>query len=155
MDYQRWVNLFGKPVDDVAVHEALTKSGIKGPIKIGKDDLSTRVDIADEGTTVVFTSETILRPDDPTAAVGRPIVSAVMVILDQSNKKNLYTGPLPYNLIKDNSQEALRARLGAPAQSNDKYRTDAWELDGMIVAASYSKDLQAITQVSLSLPNSH
>ncbi len=155
MDYKQWVNLFGQPADDAAVRDALAKAGISGRIKIGKEELSTREDIAGEGTTIVFTSETILRPDDPGAVVGRPIVSAVMMILDQPNKKNLYQGPLPYQLKKDDSQAALRARFGTPAQSNEKYRTDAWDIDGMTLAASYSKDLQSLTQVSLSLPNSH
>ena len=155
MDFKQWADLLGRPADDAAVCRALAEAGISERIKIGKKELSTREDLEGRGMTIVFTSETILRPDDPGAVVGRPIVSAVMVVLDQPSKKNLYEGPLPYGLEKADSLAALRGRLGTPGQTNERYRTDAWEIDGMTLAASYSKDLQSLTQLSLSLPGSH
>jgi len=154
VNYKQWVDLFGTSADDAAVRAVLTSSGINSPIKIGKDELSTREDIAGEGTTIVFTDETILKPNDSRSLLGRPIISAVLMILDQPNKNDLYQGPLPYHLNKNESQAALRARLGTPSKINDKYRTDAWEVDGMILATSYAKDLKSLTKVSLKLPNS-
>lgn len=154
MDFLEWVSMFGRSADEADVKDALAQEGIADRIKIERQALSARKDIPGKGTTVVFTSETILRPDDPAAVASRPIMSAVMVILDQPNKKDLYTGPLPFQLSKTDSLDTLRARLGPPVRINEDNRTDAWLIDGLKLAASYAKDLQSLTQVSLAMPNS-
>jgi hypothetical protein len=155
MNYKQWVDLFGKSAEDKQVRDVVAKAGVTGRIKIDRDELSTSKDIKGEGTTIIFTSETILRPDDPSGVVGRPILSGVLLILhDRKNKTNVYKGPLPYGLKKDESQTALRARLGKPVQSNQEYRTDAWLIDGLEVAATYSDDLKSLTQVSVTIPGS-
>ena len=148
LTFQDWVHVFGKPADDPAVQQALASVGVIKPIKLGRKELSTREDIEGQGTTIVFTSESILNPSDSTAVAGRPIVSCVMVMLER------YDGSLPYQIARDDSQQTLRARLGTPAQINERFRADGWEIDGMILGVGYSKDLQSLTQVSLSLPNS-
>jgi hypothetical protein len=154
MNYQTWVDLFGKAADDPQVRDAAAKAKITKPLKIAKGDLDVRADIKGQGTTVVFTDETILRPG-PGSLIGRPILSAVMLILQHPDKKNLYKGPLPPGFSISDSQSALRARLGKPAQSNDDARTDAWVRDGLTVAATYAKDLQSLNRLSLSLPGSN
>lgn len=154
MDYKQWVDRFGKSADDKQVRDALARAGITDRIKIDRDELSASKDIKGEGTTIIFTSETILRPNAG-GVVGRPILSGVLMIVhDRKNKTNLYKGPLPYGLKKDESQAVLRARLGKPVQSNKEYRTDAWLIDGLEMAATYSDDLQSLTQVSVTLPGS-
>ncbi|HEX8615272.1 MAG TPA: hypothetical protein VF800_28645 [Telluria sp.] len=155
MDFQEWVGLLGRAAQEPEVRDALARAGITGRVKIGRQELSTREDIAGEGMTIVFTDETILRPDNPGSILNRPIISAVMVVLGQPNEKNVYKGPLPYRFTKGDSQAAVRARLGPPARINEKYQADAWEIDGMTLAACYSEDLLSLEQVSLSLPNSH
>jgi hypothetical protein len=154
MDYKTWVKLFGKSADDPAVRQALAKAGITSRIKMARDELSAREDIDGEGTTIIFTDDTILRPDDAGAVVGRPIVSSVLMILDARNKKDLYKGPLPHKLKQNESRDGLRKRFGTPSQINDTFRADAWEIDGLTVGVGYSKDLMSLTEVSLSLPNS-
>jgi hypothetical protein len=152
MDFHDWVGLMGRSADDPSVRDALDRSGITARIKIRRNELSARKDLSGQGTTIVFTDESILTPESGT--VGRPVLSAVMVVLQDPNPDDIYTGPLPHHLTKSDSRDGLRARLGPPAESNDAYRTDAWDVDGLRLAASYSKDLNTVTQVSLSLPNS-
>jgi hypothetical protein len=151
MDYIQWVNLFGKSADDAQVRNAVSKAGITKPLKIGGDELSVRADIKGQGTTIIFTDETILHPD-AAGVVGRPILSSVLMILQGPNKANLYKGLLPFELKKDDSRESVRARLGPPVQSNDEYRTDMWLVDGSKLAATYAQDLQSLTRISVSLP---
>lgn len=153
MDYKHWVDLFGKPADDPAVRDAVATAKITKPLKMAADELSVRADIKGEGTTVVFTDETILRPG-PGSLLGRPILSAVSLILQHPDKKNLYKGPLPADLKIADSQAALRAKFGPPTQSNDVMRADAWLRDGLTLGAAYAKDLQSLNRVSLSLPGS-
>lgn len=153
MNYKHWVDLFGKSADDSGVRDAAAKSKISKPLKIAPDELSVRADIKGEGTTVIFTDETILRPG-PGSLLGRPILSAILLILQHPDKKNLYKGPLPADLNIGDSQEALRARFGPPTQSNEEMRTDAWLRDGVTLAATYAKDLRSLNRVSLALPGS-
>lgn len=153
MDYRQWLDLFGKSADEKQVREALAKAGITSRIKIDSDELSASEDIKGQGITIIFTDESILAPD--TGVVGRPILSGVLMILqDRRSKANLYKGPLPYGLRYDESRMLLRARLGQPTQINDEYRTDAWFIDGLEVAVTYSADLNSLTQVSVTLPGS-
>jgi hypothetical protein len=52
LTFQAWVHLFGKPADDPAVQQALASVGLTKPIKIGKQELSTREDLEGQGTTI-------------------------------------------------------------------------------------------------------
>lgn len=154
MDLMQWVELFGRDADDGEVRKALADAGIAERITIKRQALSEREDLPGQGTTVVFTSETMLRPDDPAAVVGRPILSAVLVILDQANKDDLYQGPLPYHLGRSDGQGALRTRLGPPAKINQESAIDTWQIDGKKLAAIYSRDLQSLRKLTMALPGS-
>ena len=153
MDINEWVNLFGKSADDPLVRDAVAKAGITKPLKIGRNELGVRADIKGQGMTIVFSDETLLNPDNGVAR--RPILSAVMAVVEGSDKNNLYKGTLPQNLKKSDSQAAVRARLGAPTDSNDFNQTDAWLIDDLILAVSFTEDLTSIIQVSLAHPDSN
>jgi hypothetical protein len=153
MDYKLWVELFGKSADDVQVREALKLAGITKVLKIGRDELSVAAEIPGEGSTILFTDETILYRN-ANGVLGRPILSAILLVMQHTRKYNLYKGPLPYQLTIDSSQSALRSRLGAPVEMDDEYRRDTWSIDGLLLTIIYSKDLQSVNRVSLSLPDS-
>jgi hypothetical protein len=152
MAYNEWVQLFRKSADDAQVRKAVVNAGITKPLKIGRTELSVRRDIKGEGTTVIFTDDSVLPGGGGVA--GRPILSGLMMILQTGNKKNIYNGPLPYDLKVQDSQATVRTRLGPPAQSNDENQTDAWTIDGLQLAVSYAEDLKSLVQVSVSLPGS-
>lgn len=154
MDYAQWIKLFDKPADDIQVRSLLAKSGITDAIKINREELSVAEDIEGQGMTIIFTSETILHPAAG-GIVGRPILSGlIMELQTKKRKSNFYMGSLPCELKKDLSQTTVRDRLGAPLQINEEYRTDAWIIDGLELAVTYAEDLQSLTQVSVSLPES-
>jgi hypothetical protein len=152
MAYNEWVQLFGKSADDAKVRDAASRAEITKPLKIAREELSVRTDIKGEGTTIIFTDDSVLPGGGGVA--GRPILSGLMMTLQSRNKKNIYKGPLPYDLKTEESQATVRARLGPPAQSNEDYQTDAWTIDGLEIAVSYTEDLKSIIQVSVSLPGS-
>jgi hypothetical protein len=152
MDIKHWVDLFGKAADDSQVRASVAKAGITKPLKIGRNELSVRADIKGEGTTIVFTDESLLRPDGGVAR--RPILSAVMAVIQSADKGNLYKGALPHGLKKSDSQTAVRARFGPPTESNEDNQTDAWLVDGLTLAVSFSEDLKSIIQLSLAHPDS-
>jgi len=154
MDYKTWVDLFGKSKDDAHVRKAVVDAGITKSLKIGRDELSVSADIKGKGMTITFTDESILRPDTG-GLLGRPILSSVLMILQHPDKANLYKGPLPHQLDKNDSQAVVRKKFGVPMKSNDERRWDAWIIDGARVTITYAKDLLSVNRVSLALPDSH
>lgn len=151
MDIKHWVALFGKPVDDPKVRQALVKARLKIPSKLRRDELDARDDIEGEGTTVVFTDESVI---DPNGKEGRPILSAVSVFVQNSDATEIYKGPLPYDLKTSDTQAALRKRFGKPVMSNATNRTDAWMIDGLMLAVSFAEDLKSIKKVGIRHPES-
>src|SRR5690242_20234228 len=97
MNCQDWVDQFGKPADDPQVKNLIAKAGITKPIKLGREDITVRADIKPMGMTVIFTDESILKPNE--GRVGRPILSGVMMVI-QRKSGNVYEGKLPYGLAK-------------------------------------------------------
>lgn len=154
MDYKAWVDMFGRSTDDAQLRKAVADAGITKSLKIGRDELSVSADIKGKGMTITFTDESILRPDTG-GLLGRPILSSVLMILQHPDKSNLYKGPLPNQIDKNDSQAVLRKRFGVPLKSNDERRWDAWIIDGERVTVTYAKDLLSINRVSLAHPDSH
>jgi hypothetical protein len=152
MNYQPWVDLFGKAADDSAVRSAVAKAGITKPLRIGRDELTVGADVPDTGMHIVFTDESIMNPSS--GLLGRPILSSVLMILQHPKKPKLYTGPLPYQLKKETSQEAMRARFGKPVESDDDMRWDTWLVDGLKLTVCFTSDLQSIDRLTVKLPTS-
>ncbi len=153
MNIEQWIDLFGKPADDQQIRDAVVEAGITKTLKIARNELGVRADIAGQGMTIVFSDETLLMPEAGLAR--RPILSSVMVVLDSDDKSNLYKSTLPKGLKKSDSQSIVRKKLGEPVESNEDNQTDAWLIDGLILAVSFTEDLKSIIQISVSLPNSH
>lgn len=149
MDYKQWMDLLGQPADDPAVADALAKAGVAKPSKLGGDEISITAEVPKSGINLLFHDESVLRPD--TGIVGRPVLSGVLILVQHPTKPNLYTGPLPYELVKDTSRDAVRAKFGPPAEIEDDLRWDQWFMDDKGVQVAYAKGLQSIRGVSLKL----
>jgi hypothetical protein len=153
MSYEQWVPLFGKAADDPAVAEALKAAGITTKIKIGKDELRASENVPGTGMMITFTDESVLNPSQ--GVIGRPILTAVMMVVQSNQGDTLYTGPLPQKLEKQTSRDALRARLGNPLRSSDgPVFWDAWQIDGVEVQPTYKRDRQSIARVVVRRPES-
>ncbi len=152
MDYKQWVDLFGKPADDPLVRTAVVKAGITKPLKIGRDELSVIADVPGKGMSIIFADDSVLHPGS--GLIGRPILSTVNMAVQHPTRKDLYTGPLPFKLTKNSGQSALRDRFGAPVESEEDLRWDAWILEGLQLTVGYTKDLQGVRSVSVKIPGS-
>jgi len=150
MDYKQWVDLFGCNTDEIKLQNAISNAGIADIPQIERDETDVAEDIAGEGITLVFTDETLLNRQALVEAP--PVLSEVRLILQHPKSKDLYKGPLPFDLKLENSQESLRKRLGKPIESNDKFRWDRWEIDRLVLTVVYSKDLSSLSRVVVGLP---
>ncbi len=152
MSYQDWVKLFGKPADDAAVKDAVKRAGVTKKIKIGNDELSVSADLPGTTLTIEFTDESVLDKSGKGIA-GRPILSSVLITVQDPTEGVNYDGPLPHGLVKNTSRDSLRARFGTPAKSSEPpQRWDTWLVDGLTLFVGFTRDLQSINRVALSLP---
>ena len=151
MDYKLWVDMFGYKTDDKHLKDALKKAGIVQMPQIERDETDVRKDIKGEGITLVFIDETLLNKQ--ALVEGPAVLGEIIMILQHPKKKDLYKGPLPFNLQPKNSQESLRKRFGKPIASNDDFLWDRWVIDNnLVLTVSYSNDLNALNRVIVGLP---
>lgn len=150
MDYKPWLELIGKQANDKHVSELLTKAGIK-PVILKSDEISIARDIKGEGFSLLFTDGSVLKPDEG-GLIGQPILSGILMILKdrKSSSTNIFTGALPYDADKNDTQDELRARLGTPTRTINQQ--DTWIIDGLKVAANYAEDFKSITRMSVVIP---
>jgi len=154
MDYRTWVNLLGRRADDAAVRDALAKAGVTKTLNVERDRTDVRADIKNGGMTLVFADDAYLNAKDLPSGLSPPTLAEVILILSHP-KLVVYEGPLPLQLDRKTSQAALRSRFGNPYESNTDNRWDRWQVDGQLLTAAYSRDLQALNRVAVALPNAH
>lgn len=152
MNYETWSRLFGRTPDDPDVAAAVATAGIVKTLSIGSDELSVAADIAGQGMTILFTDESILRPQG--GSVGLPILSSVGMLLQHPSVPHLYKGPLPFGLSANTTQDAMRQRFGAPIEVGESRPWEIFSIDGLELCPTYSRDLQSIARLALSLPGS-
>lgn len=150
MGCKQWVDLFGRSTDDAELREALASAGIAKVPRIERDETDAAEDITGQGTTLVFTDETLLKRES--TVEGSAVFSEVRLILQHPKGKDLYNGPLPFDLQLESSKDALRNRLGTPIEHNDKYRWDRWRMGELVLTVVYAKDLLSLNRVVVGLP---
>lgn len=150
MDYQYWSQHFNKAANDLGLAAAISQAGITKPLTIESDGLSVAADVPGQGLTIVFTDESILRPEMGT--VGKAILSSVVMLLRHPSTPDLYRGRLPYGLTPETSQSAMRHRFGAPIESGDGRPWDIFQVDGLEVSPTYARDLKSIARLALRIP---
>ena len=150
MNYEQWLKLFGRAANDPDVAATVALAGISKNLAIATDELSVAADVPGQGLTIVFTDESILRPD--TGLVGRPVLTSVTMLLKHPSAPQLYRGPLPHGLTSDTTQAAMRQRFGAPIESGDGRPWDVFRVDGLDLAPTYSRDLQSIARLTFRVP---
>lgn len=150
MDYKQWVDLFGYTTDDKNLQEAIAKAGIKTIPQIERDETDVREDIVGEGITLVFIDATLL--DKQALVEGPAVLAEVIMILQHPIMKDVYKGPLPFNLQHGNSQASLRKCFGKPIEYNEDFRWDRWKIDDLILTVNYSKDLGSLNRLCVGLP---
>ena len=61
----------------------------------------------------------------------------------------MYTGPLPFNIDRNSTQEQLRARVGEPSESDEELCWDEWIVDGLELRIAYTDTLDSIKAVNI------
>lgn len=152
MDYKLWMDLLGKSSDDPIVKAELAKIGQTKKLKVAKHDTDARVDIKGAGINLIFADPAFLYKlknrsigDDP------PVLSEILLIIKHP-RDALYTGPLPFNLKREDSQAKLRGHFGEPFKHHDKYRWDSWMVGPLALTAQYTDDLQSLSRVKVKIP---
>jgi len=146
MDYKQWVDLFGRTTEDEALQAALAAVGVDKPPVIPKDELRARVEL--NGIMLIFTDEALF-PDLEEVGEGGGVLTRVVLFL----KDGSYTGSLPFDLNRDDTQEALRARFGDPIKEDEEFRWDEWKVDELLLRVKYTGDWAALQQVIVKLPS--
>jgi hypothetical protein len=132
----------------------VAKAGITKTLRVGRDDTDVRADMKDAGITLVFIDPAFLhRRNDQTIGEEPPILSELTMIL-QHPKIRPYQGPLPFDLKRENSRANLRERFGPPRETNDEFRWDRWNVDDLVLTATYAKDLKSLQRVTVGIPGS-
>jgi len=152
MDYKQWVDFFGRTTADKELSKAIAKAGVKKLPIIAKDELRARVELAD--MRLVFTDEALF-PNLGDIGDGHGVLSAVILKL-RVPEGAAYTGPLPFDLKRSDSQAALRARFGGPIDEDEEFRWDEWGVDELVLRVTYTKDFASLDQsITVKLPEAN
>ena len=153
MDLEDWTKIFEKSQDDEVVKAALAKVGVKKIPKLDKDDTDVRFDVKGHGVTIIMTDEAFLM-DLPNQDLGEGplIMSGVLANLYKNYSRDLYKGPLPYDVRADMTQADVRKLLGTPSTERPKARVDVWQRDGLKIVGGYSRDFKSMQTFGLTLP---
>ena len=146
MTLSPWIARLGESSENAQLLEALSKAGASGVPTIGKDSVSERVQLKD--AMLIFSSAS-LYPKFAEGGDGTSVLSGVLLPIKR--KWGAYDGDLPYELKRDDSREKLRARFGAPVQSNATFRWDEWNLEDRQLRAEYTPDLAGLELVGVKL----
>ncbi len=149
MSCKEWLKLFGRDSEDKELKALLAKRGVKKVPAIKKHDTDTRVEL-DDGSMLIFSAPDLF-PSRQGGGDGSSILSGLAVYL-KDEKGGEYKGELPFNLQRADSQKALRKRLGEPRDQNEEFDWDEWEVDGLSVNVTYTKDRASLDSIVLSLP---
>jgi hypothetical protein len=152
MTYKYWLDLIGRNSDDKEIRKALANLGVHRTLKVKEDDTDVRIDIEDQGITLVFTDEAYLyQKNDRAIGESAPILSEIIMFLGDSSDTP-YTGELPMGLSRQDSQAILRARFGVPFESDDDFNWERWMIEELVLTVIYEEDYEALNSVILGLP---
>jgi hypothetical protein len=148
MEYKEWLSLFGRGSEDRKLKETLAKVGVKQVPPIKKDETDARIELAD--SMLIFASGELF-PSRDVGGEGSSLLSGLVLPL-KGYDWGEYKGELPFQLNRADSRKTLRARLGEPAEFNERFRWDEWKVENLLVRVTYAKDLESLTAVSVKLP---
>lgn len=152
MNYQYWVNFFGKNSDDKEIIDSLAELGINKKIKIEKDHTKVKIDIQNEGIILVFIDEASLYKLHKVIGEAAPILSGIILILNKPKIKNFYRDILPYGLKQTDSQADLEKSLGTPKEIDDEFYLERWQIDNLELVVKYEEDFKSLSSVMIGLP---
>ncbi len=148
MNYKNWLKLFGRDSEDKEVKALLAQRGVNDVPPIAKDHTNTRVQLDD--SMLIFSAPDLF-PSRSAGGDGSSILSGVVLPL-KDKKWGEYKEELPFNLQRSDSQEHLRKRFGEPRDQNDRFHWDKWEIDGLSVTITYTKDRASLSSILVALP---
>jgi hypothetical protein len=148
MNYQDWINLFGRDSEDKAVKDLLAERGVMKVPPIKKDHLNTRVPLDD--SMLIFGAAELF-PSRSSGGDGACVLSALVLPL-KGYKWGEYKGELPHQLKPTDTQKALRKRFGKPRECDEDFYWDEWVIDGLDLRVTYAEDYKSLAAVSLTLP---
>lgn len=147
------VSLIGKPSDSLEVKDLLSRLKLKAP-KLKKGDVRTTVEAKSAGFFLTFTDEAFLtKNENLSLGEGGLVLTGVSFLKANPPEWAGYTGDLPLQVRFEDSQRAVRARLGDPEWKNETLGTERWLKDGKRVFAQYDDELAHVTEFGVSLPD--
>ena len=148
MNYKVWVDLFGCSTDDKNLQNALANAGIEELPYLSRDHLRTEEEVSGQGMTLEFRDAILL--GKKSLVEGPVYLAQVVMHLQDPEFADLYNGPLPYDLKREDSQGLVRKLLGEPAEIDGTI--DVWEIDNLELEVVYTEDLGSLMHVTVAVP---
>lgn len=140
MDYQKWVDLFGRTNNDPHLTENLKRAGVTKRVVMPRDEIYLSVDA--DGMTLQFQDVGLFK--DVPGGAGTCVLTSVTMHVKRD------PWPSPYDIPKDATRPSLRERFGTPMEQEEAW--DQWRVsDKLLLKARYKIDGDALMKVTLSV----
>lgn len=138
-----WLDLLGRNTEDSTLRDALAKAGVKKIPKIKRDETDVRIELG-KSLMLIISSGEIFSDFVDDGGDGVNVLTGVFFRPDPKT-------PLPNDIQVSDTQKKLRARFGEPIEG-DRYRADAWLIDGRTLWVDYDKSFEKVVSVGIMIP---
>lgn len=150
MSWQDWFEHFGRTTADPRLLRALEAAGFPPVPPVPRDENDTRVEKG--GVMLEFLDVNLcagrLAGQAGGPGEGHGVLRALTFVANERQRET-WPGALPFDLSAEQSQQALRTRLGPPAEVNDTLDWDRWRIDGRDVTVKYRPDRASLRRVTV------
>lgn len=147
-NYNDWARHFGRSTLDPELIAEFRAAGIAQIPVIARDDVQIGADIG--ALTVNLWAPSVLGNEEKLGE-GVGILSGIAIHLKDYGNDG-YTGPMPFSIMRDDTRETLREKIGESTTSSKDGRRDKWLINGLRVTAKYSEGFNDILVMTVFLP---
>jgi len=79
------------------------------------------------------------------------LLTGVDAYVETPKARNLYRGPLPFQLAASMTRDEVARLLGKPAQSGEDIPYDSWHKEGLTVTIGFTQGVLRISHVEVAL----
>jgi hypothetical protein len=145
MDGNEFVACIGKPEDAPEVEAMLAAVGVKKKLKMPKDDIEARVDLPEQGLSLIFEPEG--------RKSSRLVFNGVQFFSGTGRHYKRFAGALPADLQFSTTQSEARGKLGKPFKTLPKLRRDIWKLKDLQLAITYTDEApHVVAELTVEVP---
>jgi len=134
----------GKTDDSPEVIRLLAGLGVKKKPKVPRGDIEARIDIMEQGLSLVF------EPREP--KTSKLTLVAVQFFSGAEGGSEKFPGELPKKLLFSDTQTEVRKKLGKPGDTMKDLWQDIWKEKGLLMTVEYSGKGGQITMVAFDVP---